>query len=101
MGLLDFLFRKQRRDIENFKSRGAIILDVRSKKEYNKGHIIGSENIPIDHLHQQVSVLRKTNKPFIVCCASGVRSAKAVKYLHINGIDATNGGSYQTLKQWL
>ncbi|CDF80539.1 rhodanese-like domain sulfurtransferase [Formosa agariphila KMM 3901] len=101
MGLLDYLFRKQKRDIEYFKSRGAIILDVRTKKEYNKGHIIGSENIPIKDLHLKISELKSTQKPFIVCCASGVRSAKAVKSLLINGIEATNGGSYQTLKRLL
>ncbi|MBP1838129.1 rhodanese-like domain-containing protein [Formosa algae] len=101
MGLLDFLFRKQKRDIEDFKSRGAIILDVRTKKEYKNGHIIGSENIPIDDLQQKVTTLKTTQKPFIVCCASGVRSAKAVKYLLINGIEATNGGSYRTLKKLL
>ncbi|WP_299777400.1 rhodanese-like domain-containing protein [uncultured Formosa sp.] len=101
MSLLDFLFRRQKRNIEDFKSRGAIILDVRSKKEYKNGHIIGSENIPIDELHQKVKTLKATQKPFIVCCASGVRSAKAVKYLLINGIEATNGGSYRTLKSVL
>ncbi|MDW5287590.1 rhodanese-like domain-containing protein [Formosa sp. PL04] len=101
MGLLDFLFRKQKRDIQYFKSKGAIILDVRSRREYKKGHIIGSENVPIADLHQKVILLKTTKKPFIVCCASGVRSAKAVKFLLINGIEATNGGSYQTLKRLL
>ena len=101
MGLLDFLFKKQKRDIADFKSRGAIILDVRTKKEYKKGHIIGSENIPINDLHQKVTTLKTAQKPFIVCCTSGVRSAKAVKFLLINGIEATNGGSYHTLKKIL
>ncbi|MGJ5642127.1 rhodanese-like domain-containing protein [Formosa sp. S-31] len=101
MGLLDFMFRRQRRDIMDFKSRGAIILDVRTKKEYNEGHILGSENIPVNDLQEHVKTLRTTKKPFIVCCGSGVRSAKAVKYLLINGIEATNGGSYQSLKKLL
>ncbi|QDO92734.1 rhodanese-like domain-containing protein [Formosa sediminum] len=101
MGLLDFLFRKQKRDIEHFKSKGAIILDVRTPKEYKKDHIIGSENVPIDQLQQKKSTLKKAQKPFIVCCASGVRSAKAVKFLLLNGIEATNGGSYKSLKKIL
>ncbi|WP_435133944.1 rhodanese-like domain-containing protein [Formosa sp. A9] len=101
MGLLDFMFRRQRRDIMDFKSRGAIILDVRSKKEYKENHILGSENIPASDLQQHIKKLKTTQKPFIVCCASGVRSAKAVKYLLINGIEATNGGSYQNLQKLL
>jgi len=30
---------------------GAVIIDVRTKTEYQNGHIKGSINIPLDHHH--------------------------------------------------
>jgi rhodanese-related sulfurtransferase len=36
-----------------------------------------------------------------VYCASGVRSAKAAKFLNLNNIDAINGGGINSLKNLL
>ncbi|HAT63228.1 MAG TPA: sulfurtransferase, partial [Flavobacteriaceae bacterium] len=41
MGLFDFLFGNKTKKIDDFKSRGAIILDVRTKGEYQGGAIPG------------------------------------------------------------
>jgi rhodanese-related sulfurtransferase len=35
--------------------------------------------------------------PFVVCCEAGARAAKAVKFLNINNIEATNGGGWLSL----
>ena len=55
---------------------GALIIDVRTKEEYNGGHIKGSVNIPLDKLKNHIPKLTK-NLPIITCCASGMRSASA------------------------
>lgn len=77
---------------------GAIILDVRSKGEYQGGHIKGSINISVDTLSNNLSKLKK-DKPIITCCASGMRSASAKSILKSNGFtDVHNGGGWSSLQ---
>lgn len=99
MGIFDFLFKKRNKKIIRYLSNGAIILDVRTQREYNSGSITGSRHIPLQDLRNHVKTLKALNKPFVVCCASGVRSAKAVKFLNLNNIDALNGGGWESVKR--
>lgn len=79
---------------------GALIVDVRTPGEYKSGHIDGSLNIPLDKLHANVSMLKKKNKPVITCCASGMRSASAVRLLKSAGIEEVyNGGAWIKLNR--
>ncbi|WP_428657718.1 rhodanese-like domain-containing protein [Runella sp.] len=78
--------------------QGAIILDVRSKGEFQSGHIKGSVNIPVDTLKNNLSKLKK-DKPIITCCASGMRSASAKSILKSNGYNEVyNGGGWRSLQ---
>lgn len=99
MGIFDFLFKKRNQHITDYISNGAIILDVRTQREYNSGAISGSKHIPLQDLRNHIKALKQLNKPFVVCCASGVRSAKATKFLNLNNIEAINGGGWQSLKR--
>jgi len=101
MGFLDFLFGAKKRQVENFIKKGAIILDVRTQREYDNGAIEGAKHIPLQELHRHVEELRALKKPFIVYCQSGIRSAKAAKYLNLNNIEATNGGGWLKLSKLL
>lgn len=101
MGLLDLLFGNKSKKIEDFKSRGAIILDVRSKGEYENGAIPGSKCIPLQNISSKVSEIKKWNKPVICCCASGMRSASAAGILKSNGVEAMNGGGWYSLNNKL
>lgn len=77
---------------------GAIILDVRSKGEYQGGHIKGSINISVDTLSNNLNKLKK-DKPIITCCASGMRSAAAKSILKSNGFtEVYNGGGWSRLQ---
>jgi len=38
------------------------------------------------------------NKPVILCCASGIRSANATATLKKAGVDAINGGGWRSLQ---
>ena len=87
--------------VQEFMSREAIILDVRTKAEYSIGAITGSKNIPLQILSSNISNIKKLNKPVITCCASGMRSATAAGILKQNGIDAMNGGGWQGLNELL
>jgi len=85
-------------DLQEIISKGAIIIDVRTVKEFQAGHLNNSMNIPLDKLPESLSKLDK-NKPVITCCASGARSAAARRFLLSNGfIDVVNGGSWMNLK---
>lgn len=101
MGLLDFLFKDKTDIIKDFKERGAIILDVRTKSEYNSGAILGSKHIPLQSLESQIKTIKKFNKPIITCCASGMRSGSAANILQKHGIEVVNGGSWTSLNNKL
>ncbi len=85
-------------DYAELVKQGAIILDVRSKGEYQGGHIKGSINISVDTLGSNLSKLKK-DKPIITCCASGMRSASAKSILKSNGFtEVYNGGGWMSLQ---
>lgn len=77
--------------------QGATILDVRTKAEFQDGHIKGSVNIPLQNLAGSFSKLNKA-KPIVTCCASGMRSAQAKSILQSNGFsEVHNGGGWYGL----
>jgi rhodanese-related sulfurtransferase len=85
-------------DYSDLVKQGAIILDVRSKGEFQGGHIKGSINIPVDTLNNNLNKLKKDN-PIITCCASGMRSASAKRILKSNGFtEVHNGGGWNSLQ---
>jgi len=84
-------------DIKNIISKGAIIVDVRTKEEYAQGHAKGSLNIPLDEIQKATSWLVK-DVPVVVCCASGARSEEAKNILEAHGFEKVyNGGSCNKL----
>ena len=101
MGLLDSLFGNKSNKIKDFQSRGAIILDVRTKGEFSQGAIPGSKNIPLQVINTEINALKKLNKPIITCCASGMRSGSAASILKAQGIEAINGGGWYSLSKKL
>lgn len=85
-------------DYAELIKKGAVILDVRTKGEYQGGHIKGSINISVDALSNNLNKLKK-DKPIITCCASGMRSASAKSILKSNGFtDVHNGGGWMSLQ---
>ena len=58
------------------------ILDVRTKEEYNTGHIEGSLLIPYDEISKKAdNILKDKSSTIIVYCHSGRRSAIAAQTL--------------------
>ena len=101
MGILDLLFGKQNKKVQEYLDKGAILLDVRTKQEWNAGHIKKAIHIPLDQLNNRLNEVKKLKKPIIVYCASGVRSGKAAKFLSLNNIEAINGGGVNSLSALL
>jgi len=88
-------------DLEKLIRNGAVILDVRTKAEYQTGHVKGSINIPLDQLKNNINKLDKS-KPIITCCASGMRSGTAKGVLQNSGFtEVYNGGSWQNVNRYI
>jgi len=65
--------------VEDWKAtNGAVLLDVRTKEEYDNYHIDGSINIPMHELADIADKIPDKNTPIFVYCLSGARSADAV-----------------------
>ena len=77
--------------LEKIKA-GAKIVDVRSVAEYQGGAYPGAVNIPVQELERRLGEIPK-DKPIVVYCASGGRSAAAERLLRAHGFgDVVNGG---------
>lgn len=60
----------------------ALVLDVREDTEFASGHIIDAKHIPLAKLPERLSELNKyKDKPILVNCQRGMRSAKACEIL--------------------
>lgn len=59
-----------------------VLLDVRTQEEFAEGHIAGAVLLPYDEIEEKVAnLLPEKDKPIIVYCRSGRRSAIAAKSL--------------------
>lgn len=86
-------------DLGELIQKGATIIDVRSKGEFQGGHLKGSINIPLKNLSDNLSKIRK-DKPVITCCASGARSGAAKSILKANGFEVYNAGAWTNLRKY-
>lgn len=85
-------------DYKELYKNGALILDVRTKAEYQNGHIKGSQNIPLNNLSNHYARFKK-DQVIITCCASGNRSGQAKRILEANGFTKVyNGGGWMSLQ---
>ena len=60
------------------------VLDVRSEKEWAAGHLTGSHNLPLTHLRERLAEVPE-NRPVVVHCEGGYRSAIAASLLATAG----------------
>lgn len=66
----------------------ALVLDVREDKEFAAGHIPKAKHIPLGQLSKRINELDKfKNKPVLVTCRSGQRSARACGMLKKAGFE--------------
>jgi rhodanese-related sulfurtransferase len=60
------------------QAKGAQVIDVRTAGEFQLGHIPGAKNVPVDTIASAAANWDR-NATYVVYCASGARSAEAVK----------------------
>jgi rhodanese-related sulfurtransferase len=65
---------------ENKNNPDFIIIDVRTPKEYEDGHLEGSINMDFydDEFQEKIEKGDKEKK-YLICCGSGVRGSKVIK----------------------
>ena len=94
MGLLSFLGLGSN-NIKNALRRGAIVIDVRTPQEFDRGKVPESINIPVDRIAVNAERIKNMNRPVIFCCASGARSSHAAILMKQKGMkEVYNGGSW-------
>ncbi len=70
------------------KDKNAILLDVRSKQEYEEGHLPGSTFLCLYDIEKKAeSVLPNKTQTIITYCASGSRSKEAQEILESMGYE--------------
>ena len=73
----------------------ALLLDVRTPMEYQRGHLDGFVNIPVDELRERLGELPQ-GKPVYLVCQSALRSYLACRVLAQEGFDCSHlAGGYR------
>lgn len=72
-----------------------LVIDVRRRAEFAKGHAAGSINIPLDEMPARLNEIRKMKQPPVLVCGGGTRHVKAFELLKENGIESQKGGSWK------
>lgn len=84
--------------LDQLIKKGAVILDVRTEKEYAMEHIEGSLNISLGTIRERYTEL-DPDKTYITVCSHGLRSVKAEKILKERGFKHVhNGGAWSDLQ---
>lgn len=90
---LGYLSFRSRGDVSRAEARrlveaGARLVDVRTPEEFAAGHLPGALNLPIQELERRMVELEPRERPIVVYCRSGSRSARAAHLLEKAGFGA-------------
>lgn len=78
------------------KEDNYVIIDVRTKEEYDESHVINSINIPYDEIDSTIDIDK--SKTIFVYCKSGRRSSIAYNTLTSLGYVVYDLGAYDQIK---
>jgi NADPH-dependent 2,4-dienoyl-CoA reductase/sulfur reductase-like enzyme/peroxiredoxin family protein/rhodanese-related sulfurtransferase/TusA-related sulfurtransferase len=76
-------------DLPKALEQGARLLDVRTPEEYERGHLDGAVNMPLDEIRTHIHELDRKH-PLIVYCQVGLRGYLAERILKQNGFSVQN-----------
>jgi len=71
---------------ERVRRGEAAVLDVRGRAEWEAGHLPGVANVPVGYLTEHLDELPR-DRPLVVHCQAGARSAIAASVLQAHGFD--------------
>jgi rhodanese-related sulfurtransferase len=78
------------KDARRLVAEGALLVDVRTGTEFAAGHIEGAINIPVQQLDRRLDELGAKDRPLVLYCRSGQRSARAARMLGAAGFTAVH-----------
>ncbi len=77
-------------EIEKYvNNNNSFIIDLRTRSEFERGHIMGAVNISAEVIEKNMNIIPK-NKVIVVYCQSGGRSIGIARYLSKNGYVVKN-----------
>ncbi|MBK6937789.1 MAG: rhodanese-like domain-containing protein [Chitinophagaceae bacterium] len=101
MGLLAFFGFGKNKLIEAL-AKGAVVVDVRTANEFDRGKVPDSVNVPLERIAANTERIKNYKRPVVCVCTSGSRSGQAVKLLKSAGIkEVYNGGNWINLLELL
>lgn len=68
-------------------NKGALLVDVRSKEEYNFKHAKGAINVDLEKISSSKKLEKEKDKDIILYCNSGARSGQALNILKSKGFE--------------
>lgn len=72
----------KKEELKNFTKNGVTIIDVRSKQEYEEGHLNGAILIPEYEIKEKIkNIVENKDEKILVYCSSGLRSKQAQEEL--------------------
>ena len=81
-------------EARNLMDKCGLVVDVRSVEEYTRGQAPGSLNLPLHLIPVLARERIPKNRPLLLCCASGARSALAAELLEPRGYEVYNLGPW-------
>ena len=84
-------------EVRGLMARGARVVDVRSEAEFASGHAPGSLNLPMHLVPRVDAPTLPRDRPLILCCQSGARSAMAALFLARQGYEVHDLGPWTRL----
>jgi rhodanese-related sulfurtransferase len=76
----------------------AVFIDVSSAHQFEKAHLKGAINVPLEILYNITEILCKYNTQVVVVCNNGFRSQIAFEILYKLGVNVHYGGNWRKLK---
>ena len=84
--------------VENKIKEGALVVDVRTPAEFASGHFPGSINIPLQVIESRITEFGAQDRPIVLYCRTGNRSAHAKEIMESHGFsDVTDGGGLRDM----
>ena len=78
--------------------QGAIVIDIRTAAEFDRGKVRDSINIPVDRININLKRIVQMKRPIIICSSSDSENERVIDVLKANCVkEIYNGGNWTKL----
>jgi phage shock protein E len=82
--------------------RGAIVIDIRTAAEFDRGKVRDSINIPLDRININLKRIVQMSSPIVICSNSDSENERVIDVLKANGVkEIYNGGNWTRLSRMM